>query len=161
MLKEKCKRLSDMQRTKGFTMIELLVVMSIMVILLAISAPSFQAFLQKERVTAASNKILRAVLLTRSEAINQELPVTFTVNADGWDVTDNDGVLILTDSIVDAGITLGIDGDAGDITFGSNGRPAAPMVSNSDYLTISSGDKSLFICFTPSGRPSIQDGGNC
>ncbi|MCP3672130.1 MAG: hypothetical protein GY814_17210, partial [Gammaproteobacteria bacterium] len=117
----------------------------------------------KERVTAASNKILRAVLLTRSEAINQELPVTFTINddEDGWDVTDDDDVLILTDSIVDAGITLDIDGDAGDITFGSNGRPAAPMVSNSDFLTISSGDKSLLICFTPSGRPSIQNVGDC
>jgi type IV fimbrial biogenesis protein FimT len=62
--------------TRGFTLLELLIALSVLAILLAIGIPSFQTQLEKERITAATNDLLAAFQLGRSEAIRYGIPVT-------------------------------------------------------------------------------------
>src|SRR5690606_28438934 len=53
----------------GFTLIELMVAISIVAILLALGLPSFQASLRSNRVTTATNEMLASLSLARTEAI--------------------------------------------------------------------------------------------
>ncbi|MCP3661179.1 MAG: prepilin-type N-terminal cleavage/methylation domain-containing protein, partial [Gammaproteobacteria bacterium] len=79
-----------MQRVKGFTLVELMITILILAILLGFAVPSFQAMMRNNAVVAASNQLLGALLLARSEAVKREAPVTvtFPATADGWVVTD-------------------------------------------------------------------------
>lgn len=56
---------------KGFTMIELMVVLVISTILLAIAVPSFQTIIQKQKITTTTNNFFAAINLARSEAVKR------------------------------------------------------------------------------------------
>jgi type IV fimbrial biogenesis protein FimT len=53
----------------GFTMIELMIVVSLLAILAAFAFPSFQSFIASSRLTAESNELLSGMNLARSEAV--------------------------------------------------------------------------------------------
>lgn len=55
---------------KGFSLIELMVVISIASILIAIAVPSFQAMLDNQRLVTTVNELYADIALTRSQAIN-------------------------------------------------------------------------------------------
>jgi len=58
-------------RSRGFTLIELLVILTISAILVAMAVPSFQAMIRTNRISGASNSMLSALDLARSEAIRR------------------------------------------------------------------------------------------
>jgi len=60
-----------MPSRRGFTLVELLVVIAIIAILATLAAPSFQDLLKANRVTSQSNEIVSLITLTRSEAIRR------------------------------------------------------------------------------------------
>ena len=53
---------------KGFTLIELMMTLSIAAILLTVAVPSYITFTQNSRITAQTNKVITAVSLARGEA---------------------------------------------------------------------------------------------
>ena len=53
----------------GFTMIELMIVVTLMAILAAFAFPAFQSFIASSRLTAESNELLSGMNLARSEAV--------------------------------------------------------------------------------------------
>jgi prepilin-type N-terminal cleavage/methylation domain-containing protein len=61
---------------RGFTMVEVLVVITITAILLALAIPSFQTMIRNNRISSASNSLLAAVDLARSEAVRRNTVVT-------------------------------------------------------------------------------------
>jgi len=60
-----------MKQQLGFTLIELMVTLSVIGIMAAIATPSFSDLIQDNRLTTRSNELLAAVALTRSEAIKR------------------------------------------------------------------------------------------
>jgi len=60
----------------GFTLIELLVVIAISAILLAVAVPMFSESVARTKVRDASNALLAAIELTRSEAIKRGINVS-------------------------------------------------------------------------------------
>ncbi len=76
----------------GFTLLELMLVVTIGGILLAIAIPSMGNFIRNSRITSAANDVMAALHFTRSESIKRRIPVTLctsanTLNADN---TQND-----------------------------------------------------------------------
>ncbi|OYW28041.1 MAG: Pre-pilin like leader sequence, partial [Methyloversatilis sp. 12-65-5] len=56
----------------GFTMIELMIVVTLMAILAAFAFPAFQSFIASNRLTAESNELLSGMNLARSEAVRTQ-----------------------------------------------------------------------------------------
>lgn len=63
-------------RSRGFTLIEMLVVMTISAILVAMAIPTFERMLRSSRVSSAANSLLAALDVARSEAIRRNVVVT-------------------------------------------------------------------------------------
>jgi len=104
-----CKR-----RAFGFSMTELVVVMSLVAILAAIAVPSFKYVTTSNRISSELNGLLGNLQYARSEAVKQGLPVTVCSSTDG--ATCNGGAvwqsgwIVFLDSnsnqTVDAGETV-------------------------------------------------------
>lgn len=69
----------------GFTLIELMVALTIMGVLAAVAAPSFSSLIANQRARAASTDLYAALTLARSEAIKRNLPVSLVpVSPGNW-----------------------------------------------------------------------------
>lgn len=79
---------SNRRRHDGFTLIELMVTIAILVIIVTFAIPGFQDLIESNRVTSQTNNLLSAFKTARSEAVNRGQPVTLTaVSGDftqGW-----------------------------------------------------------------------------
>ncbi len=86
----------------GFTLVEMMIVGSILILLVAIGAPGMQTFIKNNRILAQTNVFMVSVKTARSEAMTQRVPVRFCSSNNGtgcsgdWSdghiaFTDNDG----------------------------------------------------------------------
>ncbi len=66
-----------MRKETGFTMMELLVTITVAGILAAVAVPSFFSIVNTNRLAAQSNELLTAFQYARSEAIRSNAKVTF------------------------------------------------------------------------------------
>lgn len=71
----------DNQVNKGFTLIELMVTISIVAIMAAIAIPAFQDFIRQTRVTTQTNDFITVLNYARSESIKQGRAVTVCKSA--------------------------------------------------------------------------------
>lgn len=80
---------------RGFTMIELLVVLSILAILAAIAAPNMGTMIRTQRVKTASFNVFSSLIYARSEAVKRNTSVTITPASggwqNGWSIADSNG----------------------------------------------------------------------
>lgn len=60
----------------GFTLIELMVTLSVLAILLAAAVPAFQGMIQRNRLVSSTNDLVSSLMVARSEAIKRGAVVT-------------------------------------------------------------------------------------
>lgn len=132
-----------MRRAHGFTLIELMITLSVMAILMAIALPNFQSFVQNSRITTQANSFITALMLARSEAVKRGSTVTVcrSTNGTGCSGVGNweNGWLVFVDAngdgVVDAGdlpVQVGqalsggntLEGGGARVTYSGNGFTA-------------------------------------
>lgn len=86
----------------GFSLLELMVTVSIMAILVSLGVPAFQDFALKQRLNAAVNALHNDLLLARSQAIHRDMQVIacpWTVGSGCTGKTDwSEGWIVFGDS---------------------------------------------------------------
>lgn len=99
---------------RGTTLIELMMTLSVAAVLLSIAVPSFQAMMRTNRIASVTNEMVRALQLTRSEAVTRGQPVTLCNTSDPNAETPDcsggtwiDGWIIFVDSNGDGTIDTG------------------------------------------------------
>lgn len=112
-------------KNRGFTIIELLIVMVIVGIFASVAVPSFMTMIQNNRLTAQTNNLLGALYYARSEAVKLHASVTICKSTDGASCAGDaansgweSGWLVWQDTdadlVVDAGETVLRVGEAAD-----------------------------------------------
>lgn len=69
-------------RLRGFSLLELMIVITVMAILLAIAVPSFREVMQRSQVSSASNELLASISYARTEAITRGQIVSMCPSTD-------------------------------------------------------------------------------
>ena len=98
-----------MKKMKAFTLIELMIAITILGVLLTIGIPSLTTLIKNNRLTTVTNNIIAGMQTARAEAVSRGVPVIFCQNngsdtgcdgsfgfAQGWLVgtdTDSDGTI--------------------------------------------------------------------
>ncbi len=72
-----------MKKHSGFTLVELMITMAIVGILLTVGVPSLKTFMQSNQLIAASNELVSALHVARSEAIKLNSRVSICDSSDG------------------------------------------------------------------------------
>jgi type IV fimbrial biogenesis protein FimT len=121
------------QRPAGFSLIELMIAISIVAILLAVGLPSFNTWIQNARIRTATEAVLNGLQLARAEAVRRNTGVRFVLGTgSGWTVNvDADDSEIQSRSSAEGSpnVTLAITpGGATTATFNGLGR----IVANTD-----------------------------
>lgn len=100
---------------RGMTLIELMTALGVLAILVAISVPSFRSYTLRSRVTAATNDLVSALNLARSEALrasanavacassNPDAPTPACSNDTDWAT----GWIVFVDTNRDGNVTAG------------------------------------------------------
>lgn len=63
---------------RGFTVVELLVVIALVAVLARLVAPSFRSFLAKQRVEGVASELVTDLQYARSESVTRNVPVRVT-----------------------------------------------------------------------------------
>lgn len=101
---------------QGFTLVELMVALAVLVILLAIAGPKFTSMTTSNKLTAKLNSLAGDFALTRNEAVSRNANVTIAANGGDWetgwtvfvDATANGGAYDNTvDTLIKVGDALG------------------------------------------------------
>lgn len=69
-------------RGQGFTLMELLLVLTLAALILALGAPSFEEFRRNARLTGAANDLLTSLQLARTTAVERRLAVSVCPTTD-------------------------------------------------------------------------------
>lgn len=149
-----------MTRVAGFTLIELVVTLTVAAILVAIGLPAFSSFIVSQRIKTASFDVVSSLTFARSEALKSNAAVTVAPVggnwAAGWQVTRTaDSSVVKAQGATDK---VSITGP-GSLTFGRSGRITAGA-GNFELDASTSGNRVTQRCITldPTGVPRSKMG---
>jgi type IV fimbrial biogenesis protein FimT len=152
------RRAGPAREARGFTLVDLVIALSIGAILLTLAAPSFSTFIASQRASTAAVDLYAALTAARSEATKRNTNVTLAPGAGGWKsgwvIADPvlAGVSVLDHGPVAGATVIGPD----TVVYQRSGRIRGNAPSFT--LTVTSGIDVATRCVVTdvSGRPYIK-----
>lgn len=153
-----------MKTETGFTLIESMVAIAVMLVLMAIAVPSFRDASHRSQVRSAASDLVASAHFARSEAIKRNAPVTMCVSTDGENCAAGGwerGWIIRTDTTLrrQAAAPSGVRITAGgivDVTFQPTGVDATAAVFTVCRRPSSEGLEGRLVTIDATGRPSMR-----
>lgn len=168
------------KQQRGFTLIELIITLTVAAILLVIAVPGFNQFVQGNRLATGTNDFIANISFARSEALKRALGVGLCPSntggtgcntgmswANGWvvftDVDNNDDWTAATDQVIRAYQSLpsgtAVTASTSLILFNRQGQLPT---TNGDYNFCNTAlGKGRKITLNPSGQHRIQEIASC
>jgi type IV fimbrial biogenesis protein FimT len=152
---------------RGYTLIEVLVVIALIAILSGLAAPSFSRLIAQQRGKTIASELFMALTKTRSEALKRNLSVNLSAKAggwgDGWQILDpGNSTKILEDRGPATGAVVTGPSNPTNVTFTPSGR--LPAGSAATFLvTTTAGGATVYQCISvdPGGRPYMKAAQTC
>ena len=144
------------RRVRGFTLIELLTTISIIVVILALAAPSFTAFQRNSELTGVANTMLASLSTARGEAMKRGRNTLVVPSADcsTWGDDWTKGWVVFVDN--DASQSL----NSGDDVLSCEPKvpEAVTAVAGSAPEGFKHADGKFYLMFNGSGYPRLLSG---
>ena len=169
---------------RGFTLVELLVVLAVGSILLAIAVPGYAFFVHSGRLAAVTNSLVSALQLARSEAIKRGVRITVCKTSNpgaslpacdytagwhqGWLVFKDEGtrgvldpqdeLLHIQQAVVSNGLTVATTNFSSYVSYLPNGMSQGPnYLGNGTFkLCLEHSERSVILSMT--GRIRLASG---
>lgn len=143
--------MSKERAQKGFTLIEMMIVLVIAVIFIVAAVSSFSELIKNKRMTTQANDFTLALMLARSEAMKRTAPVTVCkssngtscITSDGWE----QGWIVFVDPNYDA--TVATTTDIIRVHSSLDG----------DNTLRGAGNVASYVMYTPTGVSRLTGGG--
>ncbi len=153
-----------MRHTRGFTLIEAMVVIAVLGILLVVALPGMQKVIAKQRMRSASYDVMSDITLARSEALKRGStvvlePLTGTDWRSGWRIRNTADNTILGQRPA-IGASLGMAVLQGTTPQSNVGFTATAQVAAGGTVRFSLNDgygNSRCIQLDPAGRPKSSN----
>lgn len=104
-----------MKRSRGFTLIELMITLVLAAIILTLAVPGFQDIIRNNRAATQANELVTALGLARSEAVKRGARVSLCPSADQASCTGgtdwSGGWIVFRDTAANDGAAPVVDGD--------------------------------------------------
>ena len=158
---------------RGFTLVELMIVLLILAVILVFAVPAFQQVRLATRLTNYANDLVGSIYLARGEAIKRNNQVRLCATSDGttcatsggwqqgWIVLDPNDVVLQYQSGLQAGysFTETVNGGATTLTFDASGLVSpAPASFTICRQTPSVGNQKREVNVTTIGRTNVERG---
>ena len=154
--------MKQLKLSAGFTLVEMMVVISIIAILAAVAIPSFQSLIRNQRIKNSSYEMFISLMVARSEAIKRNkdviiAPVTAGSWQDGWTVS-----VVLPSAVLknqEALKGIAVSGAPASLTYKRTGRLSATATPSFQF-DINPADSNFIRCITIelSGLPRTKKG---
>jgi type IV fimbrial biogenesis protein FimT len=157
----------------GFTVLELIIAMTIAAILLGVGIPSFINTIRTNRLAGATNELVSALMYARSEAVKRNLPVVMCRSSDGancaaagtggWEIgwmvyvnTTGNPILNVHEALNSSLSAVGNNNVINQVAFNSLGLMPGGMGAIKVKFTDDTTDSNVrYICVASSGRPRL------
>lgn len=150
---------------KGFTLIELMVTLAVLVILITVGIPSFNATVRESRLKSQANELWGAMVAARSEAVKRNESVRVKavdedgVWSEGWQLLNLNDDVIFEYPALRGGNTLVCTAGCDQIVFIGSG---SAVLGGTFTLCDQGGEHSRIIEVMSSGKSRISKGdGTC
>ncbi|SSB99752.1 type IV fimbrial biogenesis protein FimU [Pseudomonas sp. 43mfcvi1.1] len=153
-------------RTKGFTLIEVLVALGVLLILITLAVPAFTGSMQSTKADTEIGDLRRALNFARMEAIDRGITTRIRPTAQGsawsgeltvYDSTGSSPNILRVVPAMGSGVTLTLPSDVTSVDFNNLGGLSAPATPVSFNYVRGAQSRTLSVCLN--GR--IVLGGSC
>lgn len=159
-----------LSKTRGFTLVELLMVMVMVGVMASLAAPNLRDLIVRMRIKTAASDLHSSLILARSEAIKrnagmQVVPVDATNWALGWSVrVQTSGVVLLRqEAYQNIGLTTTNAAYTATalpaVTFSGTGRETGSVGAGVAFIVASSSFATMqarCVVIDPSGRAAVR-----
>lgn len=153
-------KINKINKMRGYTLIELMVVLSMVGILASIAIPSFSQQMKNNRLVSNANQLQSVFKFARSEAAKRDEIITLKENSGNWDVIIDVGTAneLKIQQFDATNNTISVSGLA-DLTILATGE----VSQTSNYLITDGDTDTTDYCFTilVSGQSYLTQANSC